>query len=93
VLSWQFETDGAEVVGEFADLEALQDGLRGLGLEVREWEHRWIPVTPCLLENPECVRACMRMLEMIEDLDDVRSVVSNLELDDSLLEQILAAPS
>jgi transcriptional/translational regulatory protein YebC/TACO1 len=35
----------------------------------------------------------MRMLEMIEDLDDVRSVVSNLEVDDSLLEQILAAPS
>jgi len=93
VLSWQFETDGAEVVGEFADLEALQDGLRGLGLEVREWEHRWIPLTPCHLENPESVRACMRMLEMIEDLDDVRSVVSNLEVDDGLLEQILAAPS
>ena len=93
VLSWQIETDGAEVVGEFADLEALQDGLRRLGLEVREWEHRWIPMTPCRLENPESVRACLRMLEMIEDLDDVRSVVSNLEVDDSLLEQILEASS
>jgi transcriptional/translational regulatory protein YebC/TACO1 len=50
-------------------------------------------MTPCRLENPESVRACLRMLEMIEDLDDVRSVVSNLEVDDSLLEQILAAPS
>ncbi len=93
VLGWQIETDGAEVVGEFADLEALQDGLRRLGLEVREWEHRWIPVRPCHLENPESVRACMRMLEVIEDLDDVRSVVSNLEVDDSLLEQILEATS
>jgi YebC/PmpR family DNA-binding regulatory protein len=88
VLSWQIEMDGAEVVGEFADLEALQDGLRRLGLEVREWEHRWIPVRPCHLENPESVGACMRMLEAIEDLDDVRAVVSNLEVDDSLLEQI-----
>ena len=33
------------------------------------------------------------MLEVIEDLDDVRSVVSNLEVDDSLLEQILEAAS
>jgi transcriptional/translational regulatory protein YebC/TACO1 len=35
----------------------------------------------------------MRMLEAIEDLDDVRSVVSNLEVDDSLLEQIIEASS
>ena len=92
-LSWQIEADGAEVIGEFADLEALQDGLRRLGLGVREWEHRWIPVRPCHLENIESVRTCLRMLEVIEDLDDVRSVVSNLEVDDTLLEQILAASS
>jgi YebC/PmpR family DNA-binding regulatory protein len=93
VLSWLIEADGAEIVGEFADLEALQDGLRRLGLGVREWEHRWIPVTACPLENAESVRACLRMVEVIEDLDDVRSVVSNLEVDDSLLEQILEASS
>jgi len=91
VLSWQIEADGAEVFGDFTDLEALQDGLRRIGLGVREWEHRWIPVTPCQLKNTESLRACLRMLEVIEDLDDVRSVVSNLEVDDTLLEQLLQA--
>ncbi len=89
VLSWQIEADAAEVIGEFADLEALQDGLRRLGFKVCDWEHRWIPLTSCHLDNSDNVRSCLRMLEVIEDLDDVRSVVSNLEVDDNLLELIL----
>ena len=41
VLSYSLDPEGAEVVGAFSDLEALQDGLRELGLPVSEWEHRW----------------------------------------------------
>ena len=85
VLGYELEPGGAEVSGAFADLEALQDGLRRQGLAVREWEHRWIPQTLCQLSDPEQLRACLRMLDLLEELDDVRSVTANLEADDALL--------
>jgi YebC/PmpR family DNA-binding regulatory protein len=89
VLSYNFDPEGAEVVGAFSDLEALQDGLRELGLPVSEWEHRWIASTACRVEDPELLRFCLRMLDALEDLDDVRSVTANLEADDSLIEAVM----
>jgi YebC/PmpR family DNA-binding regulatory protein len=81
---------GAEVFAAFADLEALQDGLRRQGLSVTGWEHRWIPQTACPLSDPEALRRCLRMLDALDDLDDVRSVTSNLEADEALIEAALA---
>jgi len=81
----------AEVFAAYADLEALQDGLRRLGLNVTSWEHRWIPQTACPLSDPETLRRCLRMLDALDDLDDVRSVTSNLEADEALIETALAA--
>ena len=80
---------GAEVVGAYSDLEALQDGLRDLGLPVSEWEHRWIASTGCRLEDPELLRSCLRMLDVLEDLDDVRSVTANLEADEELFDAVM----
>jgi transcriptional/translational regulatory protein YebC/TACO1 len=68
----------------------MQDGLRGLGLPVAGWEHRWIAPVPCRLDSEDTLRACLRMLDALEDLDDVRSVTSNLEADDALLEAVMA---
>jgi len=88
VLSYTLDPAGAEVFAAYADLEALQDGLRRQGLSVSEWEHRWITSTTCRLEDPELLRSCLRMLDLLEDLDDVRSVTANLEADEALMEQL-----
>jgi YebC/PmpR family DNA-binding regulatory protein len=92
VLGYSLEAEGragAEVRCGFTGLEALQDGLRRLGWSVREWEHRWISATPCRLEQDDQLRSCLRMLDALEDLDDVRSVTSNLEADEELLEAVM----
>jgi YebC/PmpR family DNA-binding regulatory protein len=89
VVSYTLDEDGADVIGIYSDLEPLQDGLRRLGLPVDGWEHRWIAGTPCPIEDPECLRSCLRMLDAIEELDDVRSVTSNLEATDALLEAVM----
>jgi YebC/PmpR family DNA-binding regulatory protein len=92
VLGYELLDQGdAEVFAAFADLEALQDGLRCQGLDVTGWEHRWIPQTACPLTDPEALRRCLRMLDALDDLDDVRSVTSNLEADESLIEAALAS--
>ena len=90
VVGYSLDGEGADVLGAFADLEAMQDGLRGLGLPVAGWEHRWIAPVPCRLDSEETLRACLRMLDALEDLDDVRSVTSNLDADDALLEAVMA---
>jgi YebC/PmpR family DNA-binding regulatory protein len=77
--------EDAEVMAAFADLQALQEGLQHLGLPVRSWEHRWIPQTSCALDDADHLRLCLRLLDALESLDDVRSVASNLEADESLL--------
>jgi YebC/PmpR family DNA-binding regulatory protein len=89
VISYSCDPAGAEVIGAFADLEALQDGLRRQGLNVSEWEHRWIASTACRLEDPELLRSCLRMLDVLEELDDVRSVIANLEADEALMEAVM----
>jgi YebC/PmpR family DNA-binding regulatory protein len=88
-LGYEIDAEGAEVIGDYADLEALQDGLRRLGLPVGGWEHRWIVRTPCRLEDPATARAALQLLDALEELGDVRSVSSNLEVDEEILETLM----
>lgn len=87
---YELTGSGAEVFGPFAALESLQDGLRCHGWGVIDWEHRWVALTACTLHQEETLRACLKMLEALDELDDVRSVTSNLEAEETLLEQAMA---
>jgi YebC/PmpR family DNA-binding regulatory protein len=90
VISYELDPDGAEVLGTFEQLEALQDGLRGLGLPVSSWEHRWIAHTPCRLDEPSALGGCLKLLDALDELDDVRSVTSNLEADEETMKSLLS---
>ena len=90
VLSYEIDADGAEIIGPFEQLEALQDNLRRAGLPVSSWEHRWIAQTACQLEDPEALAGCLKLLDALEELDDVRTVTSNLEADEALMEAALS---
>ena len=89
VISYELDPDGADVFGAFEQLEALQDGLRQQGLPVNSWEHRWIAGTPCKLEDPEALAGCLKLLDALEELDDVRSVTSNLEADEETMKSLI----
>ncbi|MCP9771280.1 YebC/PmpR family DNA-binding transcriptional regulator [Synechococcus sp. Tobar12-5m-g] len=89
VLGYELDAAGADVVCGFTGLEALQDGLRRQGWAVAGWEHRWIAARPCRLVDADQLNTCLGLLDALEDLDDVRSVTSNLEADDALLEALL----
>ncbi|MEY3735568.1 MAG: hypothetical protein RLZZ624_627 [Cyanobacteriota bacterium] len=87
---YELTDGGAEVYAPFAQLESLQDGLRGQGWCVTDWEHRWVALTACTLQQEETLRACLKMLEALDDLDDVRSVTSNLDAEETLLHRAMA---
>ncbi len=88
VLRYELGEGSAEVFAPFAQLEALQDRLRRAGLPVLEWEHRWIAETSCRLEDGEQLNRCLKLLDALEELDDVHSVTANLEAEDALLDSL-----
>ena len=69
--------------------EPAQDGLRNLGLPVNSWEHRWIASTPCRVEETSALVGCLKLLDALEELDDVRSVTSNLEADEEIMKAMI----
>ena len=73
--------EGFIVYGPFQALEELQDGLRERGWDVLEWGHQWTALTRVTINDPEIARRCIKMLDDIEGLDDVRNINTNLELD------------
>ena len=72
------------VHGPFAALESLQDGLRGQGWDVREWGHNWTAITTVSISDPDLARQAVKLLDCLDELDDVRSVNANLDLPDDL---------
>ena len=59
-------------------LEALQDGLRQQGWTVRDWGHSWHASTSIDIADLDTSRQCLKLLDALDGLDDVRSVNTNL---------------
>jgi YebC/PmpR family DNA-binding regulatory protein len=73
------EDGNVEVVTSFADLKRVQDALTGQGLNVTLAETTMIPKTTMALDDKDIEQA-LRMVERLEDLDDVQTVYTNLDL-------------
>ena len=73
----------ALVHGPFAALESLQDGLRNQGWDVREWGHHWAALTTVSIADAGMAEQCLKLLDALDGLDDVRSVNANIELSDA----------
>jgi YebC/PmpR family DNA-binding regulatory protein len=86
LISYEVDGDGAEVLCAPAQLEALQAALTAAGWNPSGCELQWQSHTPCHLDDLETLRASLRLMEALEAREDVRSVSSNLEATDALLE-------
>ena len=77
---YELNAAGAIVHGDFTILEALQDGLRQKGWTVTEWGHVWTPLTSVTVDDRETAQQCLKLLDALDSLGDVRSVSANLQL-------------
>ncbi len=78
---------GHEVVTEATDLAAVSDALKAAGLEVQEAKLEKIPNTTVKLELDDAKKT-LKLMDMIEDLDDVQGVSANFDIADEVLEQL-----
>ncbi|MCC3445610.1 MAG: YebC/PmpR family DNA-binding transcriptional regulator, partial [Microcoleus sp. PH2017_03_ELD_O_A] len=83
------DTEGAEVFTSVPNLEKLADVLKQTGFAVLQSENRWIPSNIVEIDNPEKARLLIKLMDALEDLDDVQSVTANFEMTDELMSSIM----
>lgn len=71
---YEFDEDVIEVYTEPDDLSAVREGLEGKGYRLESAEVEYIATTETKLEDEEDVQKMERLLEMLEDNDDVQNV-------------------
>jgi YebC/PmpR family DNA-binding regulatory protein len=79
-----------EIVTAPADLQAVRDALEGEGVEIQNAELTMRPTTTVELDE-DAARKVLRLLEALEDQDDVNAVHANFEADADVLERVAAA--
>ncbi|HIK57426.1 MAG TPA: YebC/PmpR family DNA-binding transcriptional regulator [Synechococcales cyanobacterium M55_K2018_004] len=83
------DTPGAEVFTDPANLERLTQVLKDNGFLVTQAELRWIPNNSVEVTEADQAIALLRLMDMLEDLDDVQSVTANFEMADDLMSMSL----
>lgn len=79
------DDEGAEVFTTVANLENLAGVLKQKGFVVLQSETRWIPSNTVEIETFEKTRSLLKLMDALEDLDDVQSVTANFEMSDELM--------
>jgi YebC/PmpR family DNA-binding regulatory protein len=68
-----------EIVTQFQDLKHVQDELTGAGMQVVNAERTMVPKTTMALDE-KGMEQILRLIERLEELDDVQTVYTNLDL-------------
>ncbi len=80
----QFNDDHTEIIAPVEAFKAVSDKLRAAGIQLDEAELR-MEATNFIELSPEDTVKVMRVVEEIEELDDVQKVYSNLHISDAAL--------
>lgn len=81
--------DGSALVStSFADFLAVNEALSSAGFKGEEAEIAMIPSISAPISDLEIARKVLKLIDMLEDLDDVQDVYHNAEIPDAILEQL-----
>lgn len=78
------EGDNWQVVSEPTDLQAIRDALNEAGIEYETDEAQFLPSMQVELEADNA-RKFMKLVDALEDLDDVQNVYSNADISDEVM--------
>ncbi len=81
--------DSFEVVTEASDMRAVRDAVVAAGSEVESADVTQLPSTTIPVEESDA-KKLLRLIDALDDLDDVQEVFSNYDIDDSVMERVLA---
>jgi YebC/PmpR family DNA-binding regulatory protein len=81
--------DTFEVTTDPNDLEAVTDAIKEAGITPASAEIRMIPETEVKLDGAEAERM-LKLMELLEDHDDMQAVSANFDIPDEIIERVLA---
>jgi YebC/PmpR family DNA-binding regulatory protein len=87
------EIETGQIVTLFTDpdhLESLSQAFKTKGYLVTQVEDRWIATTTTEVTEPDQAKALLKMMDAIDDLDDVQTVTANFDITEELLNQLTA---
>jgi YebC/PmpR family DNA-binding regulatory protein len=84
------DDDVYEVVTAPADLQAARQALEGAGIPIQSAELTMRPTTRVEVDEQQ-VSSLMRLIEALEEHDDVNAVHANFDVDAAVLERVAAA--
>ncbi|MCC7054045.1 MAG: YebC/PmpR family DNA-binding transcriptional regulator [Gemmatimonadaceae bacterium] len=73
------------ITTESSDLHAVKEALEAKGMKVTEAKLEWIPQSTVHVTG-ENAKTLVKLLDVLEDLDDVQNVEGNFDIDDAALE-------
>jgi YebC/PmpR family DNA-binding regulatory protein len=83
----QGDTDGESVIyTDPKELAKVRDSLRGQGVEVLEAELTYMPNNVVEVGDKETAGKVMRLMDALDEIDDVTNTYVNFEIDESFLE-------
>jgi YebC/PmpR family DNA-binding regulatory protein len=71
--------DGYEILTDPAHFEAVHKAIEARGLKVAGAEVTWLPVITSPLQDPKAVEETNRLIEILEEHEDVKEIYSNAE--------------
>lgn len=80
------EDDHFEVITEIGDFDAVSNALEKAGIEPESSELAYLPNTPVEVTDPDVVKQVLRLIGLLDDLEDVKAVWANYDIADELLE-------
>ena len=79
-----------EITTAPAEMDAVREALTKAGVPVLEAQVTFVPKSTVRVESKDAA-SVLRLIEALEELDDVHSVYANYDIPDEVLEAIAAA--
>lgn len=80
--------DSWKVLSEPSSVYDIQEALVAAGIEVQSAESTMVSSTTIEVTSADDARQILRIMDMLEDNDDVQDVYSNFDIDESLMQEI-----
>lgn len=84
----QREDDQFEVLTAFADYAAVANAISDAGIETLSSEITMIPDMPTNIDDKTQAQKLMKIIDLLEELDDVQNVYPGFEIDDSIADEL-----
>ncbi len=72
------------------DLYEVKENLEKMGVNVEKAQITWTPVSTVAVDDPETAKKVIRLIEALDDLEDVQQVIANFEIPEEILQKVEA---